>query len=1174
MTSTLPPVPDDDAPPQSSVAQLPWTAIPKFQPGVTNVQDYVKKMEFLAHMWPAEHLDLLAPRAALLVEGSAFATVSKLSATKLKVKSLEGVKALIKAIGGSWGATDFEERFEYFEKALYGITQKPDESNDSYVSRMEAVFTELLARGTSLEEVQAYVLLRQSTLSSEDKKRVLLENPELKYAPTVKALRLLGSRFFHEVQTGKPTQKTKVYDTMLAEGNDDEGSGPIPQSALVMEDDDISTEYLEAMLSQDDPDAVMVQAFETEFEDFVQETPSMQTALVSYLEARQRLQDKRRSRGFWPAGHSKSNFKGKGKGGKSFSKGQGRQNLLAKIAKSRCRHCNQLGHWKAECPLREKENLGPPSASSGPPAAAANMANELYDGAEMMQADDMEIFTEKDLMDPSGLPKAPVSACVQECFMSVHSPWNEPQNKINLGKHMSRVMQCIRRPSKRVQEFLPSVSTECKPPLHAVTNPSPMNALFARTNETACEFMPEMPVLQASEEQCAHAILDTGASRCIIGSQTLSCLLQRLPSDVKSHVQQRPSQIKFRFGNNQTLTSIYKVLLPLSHSSGEKVWLGVEVVDGRTPFLFSKRAFKQLGGILDTNQDRCTLTRLQKTMHLSTNATGLYLIDMAEFCQPPIHANSKDNVDREVFIGSASHVGVNTSCHRETMISKTAIQAVQKRPFLMQTALAKPSHSSNLPAPCVTLDSCADQHVLEPRSCHQHPQGDGQHHHGHFDLGPAGVHEHDRNQGQPLSGRRGTDALADQSAPINVPRDDASTCSTAKIGGKPESSDKHEDHDPASDLKLAFGTTVHATASNPERRGGDRRRLLCGVISQANGHSKESEESREEAACSLQPCNSPTTSPRKCADAILYGRSLDTSHTGRMGPKEDHVGQEAPGAHLLSGAERRHGLLRVESVSLPLSSSSPTRFRGLLQSSTGERCGPRSCHASECAPACLSLDANLADMIESCRIECSRFTPQRIAKQHQLSVEKSLEQAQSVIDEIYISAPSSAIPKKRLVVLEVYAGETSPITESLRALGVDAYRFTKRDGDLSTPAGRRTLWSLIDSIEPDHIFVAPECGPWSGWNRFNAQRSLRLWDHVHARQAAERVHVQLCAQLCSYQTKRNKHFHLEQPVGSSMISTDEFRPIEQQTNRVCFDMCAFGLKLPKTSKFIRKRSQL
>ena len=132
---TLPPVPDEPDGPVTSTSELPWTAIAKFQPGTTNAQEYVKKMEFLAMMWPAEHLDLLAPRAALLVEGSAFATVSRISPSKLKVKSLDGVKALIKAIGGSWGATDFEERFEYFEKALYGTIQKSDERNDSFISR-------------------------------------------------------------------------------------------------------------------------------------------------------------------------------------------------------------------------------------------------------------------------------------------------------------------------------------------------------------------------------------------------------------------------------------------------------------------------------------------------------------------------------------------------------------------------------------------------------------------------------------------------------------------------------------------------------------------------------------------------------------------------------------------------------------------------------------------------------------------------------------------------------------------------------------------------------------------------------------------------------------------------------------------------------------------------------
>ena len=126
-------------------------------------------------------------------------------------------------------------------------------------------------RGTSLEEVQAYVLLRQSTLSADDKKRILLENPDLKYQPVMKALRLLGSKFFHEVQTGKTNSRTKVYDTMLVDEKDNQNDACcyVTQSAPV-EDDAVSPEYLEAMISQDDPDAVAVQAFETEFEDFVQ----------------------------------------------------------------------------------------------------------------------------------------------------------------------------------------------------------------------------------------------------------------------------------------------------------------------------------------------------------------------------------------------------------------------------------------------------------------------------------------------------------------------------------------------------------------------------------------------------------------------------------------------------------------------------------------------------------------------------------------------------------------------------------------------------------------------------------------------------------------------------------------------------------------------------------------
>ena len=42
-------------------------------------------LRFLAAMWPGEHLEQLAPRAALLVEGSAFKKVAGLDPAKLKV---------------------------------------------------------------------------------------------------------------------------------------------------------------------------------------------------------------------------------------------------------------------------------------------------------------------------------------------------------------------------------------------------------------------------------------------------------------------------------------------------------------------------------------------------------------------------------------------------------------------------------------------------------------------------------------------------------------------------------------------------------------------------------------------------------------------------------------------------------------------------------------------------------------------------------------------------------------------------------------------------------------------------------------------------------------------------------------------------------------------------------
>ena len=73
-------------------------------------------MQFLKSLWPSEFLQHLAPRAALMVEGSAFHKISRIKPENLK--SDDGVQLLVEALGGAWGKTAVEEKYHYFEQAM------------------------------------------------------------------------------------------------------------------------------------------------------------------------------------------------------------------------------------------------------------------------------------------------------------------------------------------------------------------------------------------------------------------------------------------------------------------------------------------------------------------------------------------------------------------------------------------------------------------------------------------------------------------------------------------------------------------------------------------------------------------------------------------------------------------------------------------------------------------------------------------------------------------------------------------------------------------------------------------------------------------------------------------------------------------------------------------------
>ena len=367
---------------------LPWHLIPVFKPGDTDVNEYTRRLEFLANIWPPEHLPSLAPRACMLCEGTAFAKVVRLDPEKLRVNSVDGVKLVVKTLGGVWGQSKLEKKYERFERAIFGTVQRSDETHTSYLARHEVQYEDLMSMGATLEEMRAYILLRNSGLSSDDKKRIIVESKgELEYDKVTSALQLLGSKFFGEVQAGTKTPgRTKTYDANMI----DEIEGEVEEwdEQVFVATENTEDSAFETLLAEGDEDALVMSQFEEAIVESLQSDPEIASCLNAYADARRRLMDKAKGRGFWgPSKTHKGKGKGKNKGG---FKSQFRKPLAQRILESTCRICHQKGHWKAECPQRNKAatSSGPPTGSS----AFAGVSMAFHDGEQ--EATDGDVINE------------------------------------------------------------------------------------------------------------------------------------------------------------------------------------------------------------------------------------------------------------------------------------------------------------------------------------------------------------------------------------------------------------------------------------------------------------------------------------------------------------------------------------------------------------------------------------------------------------------------------------------------------------------------------------------------------------------------------------------------------------------------------------------------------------
>lgn len=121
----------------------------------------------------------------------------------------------------------------------------------------------------------------------------------------------------------------------------------------------------------------------------------------------------------------------------------------------------------------------------------------------------------------------------------------------------------------------------------------------------------------------SFGILDTGATKTVMGSNLIKPLLNSLHEDVRKQVRRSNCQLTFCFGNLQTLDSTQALVIPIGH-----LHLKIAIVPGNAPFLLSNTLIRALKAVTDFHNHRLMSPMLEQAIPLVLSSKGLFLIDI------------------------------------------------------------------------------------------------------------------------------------------------------------------------------------------------------------------------------------------------------------------------------------------------------------------------------------------------------------------------------------------------------------------------------------------------------------------------------------------------------------------------------------------------------------------
>ena len=1151
--------------------QLPWHLIPAFKPGTTDVNDYARRLNFLCGIWPSESLSQLAPRAALLTEGSAFQKIVRLDPSKLRVNSSDGVRLIVQTLGGVWGKTTLENRYERFERAIFSTVQRPDETHESFIARHEVQFEDLLSDGASLEDIRAYVLLRNSGLSADEKKKIIVDaGGNLKYSKVLEALRLLGSRFFHEVQSGnRQPQRQKTYDVNYVQDETEDLAYTMSDDVSAWEPGEITDHCIDQLASEGDEDALIVHQFEDSLIDAVQSDPELCVFMTTYSEARRRLTEKTKFRGFWPV-----NPKGKGKG-KSKNKGY-RKPLALRIAESHCRRCGQKGHWKAECPSNPANSVASSNTTSSRPHATNAAVMEAH---FTMPGDDWEDVLEGD----PELESQPVvwshqvgcpgdskihESCILMCVQSDSSKGNPFGKKFcqqvlhrlhrshepraaNLNKDDDLIHTTVvkRTPLSQNEDRISSEAKVDSP--QGTPEIGQQTSILHQVPQDVSKIQEAMFVSQGCQ-----GIVDLGASQTVMGEYQLGEFLRDLPKDVRAKVREQKVSMTFRFGNNSTVACDRAILVPV-----QRYWIRIAIVKSKTPFLLSNSMFRKLGAVIDTKRHVVHFEEVPCTVPLSITERKLFtlsvaeLIEVAQKCKTPttVEPTSENVLITECVSESQSlsknKVGAmnHTECvHPESVnvVSKHSESISQQTPVHTKS----PHNVAVLPKDPISCDPISV--TVCDNSCHV--EGTSQ-----------SVQTGEQQTEQPREGTRVDQSTHERSTGEDHPFRSNSPWQEVSYSG-------------------ALGTPVlqlvHRSLGGIDQRGTSRISSLPQHVHRAHGEVSGDSKSQSEERALL-----------RVSDAQGQGRKQDESwsNSGQWQVLPTEVrGRDPQRIRMVRGA---NGLSTVGSHRPDDGSHEPSRAEHAGSHEQYRRCPDDDCEPVATAGAASEQSAMSAmtpseyqelkcvceaynEIINNSRL-CDAYWSDNMTK-------NKIPQENPVLTEMneYFRANKHRFPQNmvhKYDLLEIYCSSDSQLTKEAIRLGQKAIRFGLKQGDLSNSDGRKRLYECLMRYQPRDVWMSPSCKAWCRWNQFNASKSPEAARKVMNARDQETIHMLLCDAVCQHQINHSRHFHLEQPGGSDMMYQSEMTHIVEQTYRATCDQCTAGkLKHPSSLMPLKKNMQI